>query len=169
MVNLEKLATFDTQNTRRRQKKTKTKTQHNMCLGTPIHKQTQIRHEPSYKQQKLLTLHEHLSSSPVFWWSVFFSIFKVFVLSYYMYLRSEFHVVIDVRYDFSIYTMLGSSLPPVVCRGGSRHIYVICVCLRIVVSNTYCGVLFVLFSSSCVPYVDSSSGLSIFSCPFGIL
>ena len=75
-----------------------------------------------------------------------------------MYLRSEFHVVIDVRYDFSIYTMLGSSLPPVVCRGGSRHIYVICVCLRIVVSNTYCGVFFLCLSSFCVPYVAGFSG-----------
>jgi len=28
---------------------------------------------------------------------------------------------------------------------------------------------FVFFSSFCVPYVDSFSGLSIFDCPFGIL
>jgi hypothetical protein len=28
---------------------------------------------------------------------------------------------------------------------------------------------FVVFSSSCVPYVASFSGLSIFDCPFGIL
>jgi len=33
--------------------------------------------------------------------------------------------------------MFGSSLPPVDC-----FIYVICVCLRIVVSNTYCVVFF---------------------------
>jgi hypothetical protein len=39
----------------------------------------------------------------------------------------------DVRYDFHIKTMFGSSLPPVVCR---RVIYVNCVCLRVVVSNT---------------------------------
>jgi len=45
----------------------------------------------------------------------------------------------------------------------------VCVCLRIVVSNTYCLVLsntyvFVLFhfSSSCVPNVASYSGLSFF-------
>ena len=76
--------------------------------------------------------------------------------------------------------------------------YVICVCLRIVVSNAYCAVfLFCLCSSmsmsmspvsrdclfliapsvfssiclslSCVPYVASFSGLSIFDCPFCIL
>ena len=52
--------------------------------------------------------------------------------------------------------MFGSSLPPVVYRGAHVFIYIICVCLRIVVSNIYCVVLcfvvFVLcFSSSCVP------------------
>jgi uncharacterized membrane protein len=29
--------------------------------------------------------------------------------------------------------------------------------------------VFVCFSSSCVPFVSSFSGLSIFDCPFGIL
>ena len=48
-------------------------------------------------------------------------------------------------------------------------IYVICVHLRIVVSNAYCVVFLFCFSSSCVPYVASFSGLSIFDCPFGIL
>ena len=47
-----------------------------------------------------------------------------------------------VRSDFSIKTMFGSSFPPVVCR---CLFYVICVCLRIVVSNTYRVVFFVLF------------------------
>ena len=42
-------------------------------------------------------------------------------------------------------------------------------CLHIVLSNTY-GVVFLLcFSSSCVPFVVSFSGLSIFYCPFGVL
>ena len=59
--------------------------------------------------------------------------------------------------------MFDSSLPPVGCL-----IYVICVCLRIVVSNTYCAVFFLLVSSSCV-YVASFSGLSMFYCSFGIL
>ena len=45
-------------------------------------------------------------------------------------------------------------------------IYVICVCLRIVVSNTYCVVFLLCLFSSCVPYVASFSGLSIFDWPF---
>ena len=44
-----------------------------------------------------------------------------------------------------------------------------CVCLRIVVSNTYCLVFLFCFSSSCVPYVADFSGFSIFDCPFGML
>jgi hypothetical protein len=38
----------------------------------------------------------------------------------------------------------------------------ICVCLRIVVSNTYCVLFLFCFSSSCVPYVVSFSGLFLF-------
>ena len=45
---------------------------------------------------------------------------------------------------------------------GSCLIYVICVWLRIVVSNTYCVVFVSCFSSSCVPYVPN------FGCPFDI-
>jgi len=44
-------------------------------------------------------------------------------------------------------------------------IYVICVCWRMVVSNTYCVVFLFCFSSSCVPYVASFSGLSIVDYP----
>ena len=44
---------------------------------------------------------------------------------------------------------------------GSCLIYVICVCLRIVVSNTYCGVFLLCLSSFCIPYVPSFSGQSI--------
>ena len=47
---------------------------------------------------------------------------------------------------------------------GSSLAYAICVCLRIVVSNTYCtGFLFCL-SSSCVPCVANFSELSLFDC-----
>ena len=87
--------------------------------------------------------------------------------------------------------MFDSSLPLVVCL-----IYVICVCLGRVVFNTLCCVFdlyfFILYTLccqflwivhflllryslkliclvSCVPYVVSFSGLSIFDCPFGIL
>ena len=42
-------------------------------------------------------------------------------------------------------------------------------CLRIVVSNTYCVVFLFCFSSSCVPYVVSFSGLSFYDCPFQLL
>jgi hypothetical protein len=48
-------------------------------------------------------------------------------------------------------------------------ICVICVCLRIVVSNIYCVEFLFCFSSSYVPYVASFSRLSFFDCPFGIL
>jgi hypothetical protein len=39
----------------------------------------------------------------------------------------------------------------------------------ILVSNSYCVVFFICFSSSCVLYVTSFSGFSICYCPFGIL
>jgi len=48
-------------------------------------------------------------------------------------------------------------------------IYVICVCLGIVASNTYCVVFLFCFSSSFVHYVSSFSGVSIIDCPFSIL
>jgi len=47
--------------------------------------------------------------------------------------------------------------------------YVICFCLRIVVSNTYCVVFLFWFSSSCVRYIASFTGLSIFGSLFGNL
>ena len=76
-----------------------------------------------------------------------------------MSLLSEFRVVM-ARYDFRIKTICGSSLPPVVYRGkgDSCFIDVVCVCLRIVASNTY-----FCFSSSCVPVpcVAGFSELSI--------
>ena len=50
-------------------------------------------------------------------------------------------------------TMFGSFFPPVVC-------------LCIVVSNTYCVVMLVCFSSFYVLYVASVSGLSTSDCPF---
>jgi hypothetical protein len=46
----------------------------------------------------------------------------------------------NVRYDFHIKTMFGSSLPLFVCR--RTFFYVICVCLRISLSNTSCFVFF---------------------------
>jgi hypothetical protein len=61
----------------------------------------------------------------------------------------------DVRYDFRVKTMFGLVLPPVVCRRAYCLIYVICACLRIMLSNTCCVVFLCWFSSSCVPYVAS--------------
>ena len=69
----------------------------------------------------------------------------------------------DVRYDLRIKTMFGSSLPQVVC----RRVHVLFTLF--VVSNPHCVVFLFCFSSSCVPYVASFSGLSIFDCPFDIL
>jgi hypothetical protein len=50
----------------------------------------------------------------------------------------------DVRDDFLIKRMFGSSLPQVVCRGGGSLIYAMCVCLRILLSDTYCVVFFLV-------------------------
>ena len=50
-------------------------------------------------------------------------------------------------------------------------IYVICVCLRTVMSSTYCVAFLLCFSSSSVPYVyvTSFSGLSILDFLFGFI
>ena len=64
--------------------------------------------------------------------------------------------------------LFGSSLPPVVCRR-THFVFTLFVFLTY---KTFQHILccdFVVFSSSCVPYVASFSGLSIFDCPFGIL
>jgi len=57
----------------------------------------------------------------------------------------------NVRSDFRIETMLGLPLPPVVCRMDDVLFTFVCVCLRIVVSNTYCVVFLFCFSSSMLP------------------
>ena len=56
--------------------------------------------------------------------------------------------------------MFGSSLPSFVCRG-LCFIYVICVCLRIVVSNRYCVVLLFVFRRLVYPMLQVSM-----DCPF---
>ena len=79
-------------------------------------------------------------------------------------LCSEFRVVMSVT--ISAYS---------VCRyhqlfvGGLMSYLCYCICLHIVVSNTYCAVFLFYFTASCVPYVASFSGESIFYCPFGII
>ena len=80
----------------------------------------------------------------------------LFFLLLFCVMRHTFRVpCCDLRCDFCIKTMFGSSLLPVVC-----IIYVICVCLRIVVSNIYCVVFW--FVSSFVTCVARFSGLFIF-------
>jgi hypothetical protein len=70
----------------------------------------------------------------------------------------------DIRYDFSIkrnnvrFIFTSSCL-----YDGSYLIYVICVCLRIVVSNTYCVVFFLLFV--CI-VVSSTYCTVVFACFF---
>jgi hypothetical protein len=83
-----------------------------------------------------------------------------------MCLRAEFRGVISVTISHK--TMLGSSLPPVGGMGFMPFLRYVCVCLRIVVSNSYCVVVFVCLVFR-VLYVASLSGLSIFYCSFGIL
>ena len=82
----------------------------------------------------------------------------------------------DVRYDFRIKTMFGTSLPPVVCRR-AHDLFTLFVCacaywcpthIVLVLFGSFCG-FFLVFSSSCVPCVASFSGLSICGCSFGIL
>ena len=59
---------------------------------------------------------------------------------------------------------------PMFClQKGPCLLWVVCACLRVVVSNTYCVVFLLCFSQSCVAYDADFSGLSIFDCPLGVL
>ena len=59
-------------------------------------------------------------------------------------------------------------LPPALCR--KVHVLLImCVCLRIAMSNTYCVVFLFCLSLSCVSHGASFSGWFIHDYPFGIL
>ena len=82
--------------------------------------------------------------TPVFWWGACCS---VFVLFYYVSLRSQFCLVMLV----TITALKRCSIRhyPQLCLGGSCLIYIICVCLRIVVFNTYC----VVFSNVYLIYI----------------
>jgi hypothetical protein len=74
----------------------------------------------------------------------------------------------DVRYDFRIKTMFSSSLPTVVCRRAHVLFTLFALFANIGVQDILCVVL-VLLSLSCVPYVASFSGLSMYDCTLGIL
>ena len=74
----------------------------------------------SYKKQDVLTLREHMSSHPRCFGGVSVAhLFSFFVLSYYV-------PCCDVRYDFRIKTIFGSSLSSVV---GERMSYLRYLCL----------------------------------------
>jgi len=99
-----------------------------------------------YKRQEQLTFHEHLSLLPplIVWVRVahLFSflccpIMCLYVLSFVLWCPLRFPHTNDVRFFY---------LQLFVCLT-----YVICICLRIVVSNTYCVVFLLCCSSSCVP------------------
>jgi hypothetical protein len=75
------------------------------------------------------------------------------------------------KYDMSPPTNMTSALlqiwhePCYKYEESSCHICVVCDYLSIVVSNAYCVVFLLCFSSSCVPYVASFFGLSILWLP----
>jgi hypothetical protein len=60
----------------------------------------------------------------------------------------------SVFYDFRIKLMFSAYLPPVVCRQ-AYVIFTLFVFVYAVLSNTYCVVFWLCFSSSCVLYVAS--------------
>jgi hypothetical protein len=105
----------------------------------------------SYKKQELLTLRELLSSPRVFG--------GVRVTHLFVFLCCPI-ICVSLRSELRfppINVFTSSCLWEDSCL-----IYVVCVCLCIVVPNTYCVVFLFCFFSSCVPYVFSFSGLSIF-------
>ena len=91
-----------------------------------------------------------------------FSVLCPYFLSFMLWCPLRFPHKSDVRFVFtSSYLWQGSCL-----------IYVICVCLPIVVYNTYYFVFFGIVCLplvSCVPNIAIFSGLSILNCPFGFL
>ena len=72
----------------------------------------------------------------------------------------------DVYYNFRIKKRCSVGIYLQLFVVGSCLIYMYVICVRIVVSITYCVVFLFCFSSSSVPCVASFSGLSIFDCPF---
>jgi hypothetical protein len=117
----------------------------------------------SYNKQELLTFREHLVGSVLL---IFLFIFFCFLLSYYV--------------SYVVYSVLWCTLlfPHKRCLvrlclqlfvGGIMScLRLFCICLCVVVSGSCCVVFLFCFSSSCLPYVASLSGLPIFDCPFGV-
>ena len=67
------------------------------------------------KKQELITLHEHMSSPPVFLVVSVLLIFLVFCVVL-LCVVTFWVPCCDVRYDFLMKTLFCSSLPPVVCK-----------------------------------------------------
>jgi hypothetical protein len=91
------------------------------------------------------------------------SSFYFFVFSYYVYLCSEFRVVMSVTISScknSIRLYLQSFVGG--CMSYLRYLFLLAM------SNTYCAVFLFCFPSSGVTYAASFSGLSFFDCPIGI-
>ena len=86
-------------------------------------------------RQDLFTLRERMSSPPVLCWCPCCSSFQFFVLSYYVLLQSEFLVVMSVT--ISAYSDVWFVFTFSCLQESSCLIYIICICLRIVMSNTY--------------------------------
>jgi hypothetical protein len=115
----------------------------------------------SYKKQILLTLREHRfyggSVLLIFLVLLCCPIMCLYVLSSVLSIMISHKKACSVRLCFQLFVW------------GLISYLRFCVCLRIVVSNTCCVVFLFCLSWSCVPYVASFSGLSIFDCPFGVL
>lgn len=119
-----------------------------------------------HKKQKLFTISEHLSSSPVCWWDPCWTSFKLFFPIMFHYILSS---ILWRPLRFPHRNDVWFALTSRCSYNGLWLIYVINVCLRLVVSNTYCVVLLFCFSSYCIPYAASFSKLSLFIVTFGIL
>ena len=116
-------------------------------------------------EHELLTLLEHISSSSIFSGirvvgSLVFCVMAVFLFFFFwrLYYLSLFdlwllvtHLVFSIfsKHFSRIYSYNLQLFVEDLCL-----IYVICVCLRIVVSNTECVVFLFCFSVPCVPYVQ---------------
>ena len=96
------------------------------------------------KKQELLTLHEHLSSLPVFCWGPRCISFLCCSIMHLSVLSS----VLWCPLRFTNKTMFGSSLPPVVCR--RAHVSFMLFVFVFVYSDVQSILRCVCFSSSCI-------------------
>jgi len=115
-----------------------------------------------YLKQELLFRRKHMSSLPVFLCG--FRVAYLFTFCVVLLCAFTFWVsCCDVRYDFRMESMYGSSLPPVVCEGSVSCLCHLCLFACDVVQRVLCFV-FTFISSYFVPYVASFSWLFICDC-----